>query len=373
MKDQLVTKDGPTGRYAIYFSISDSYSFAIANVIMGLKKYSPALMDLCDIIVYHTGISNENIGLLRKLHENTYFREMVFPEEYNVILEHKTAKVWGPYVVAKFAGFDLIHEYEKALFLDADLLIRDDISPIFALEEEIAWCNILAWDIKANFASLLRHPDDYISAGNAGLYYFSDKLKKYGITSKSIVSAFETVKGLKRGGSDELVMAWIVYENKMSLKELERDIWNIPARRAKPESKILHFLDHMNVSTKPWKNLAAYLYFTEWRDRYQQWLDMGGKGLANFTEKDHYALFGFDQREKIQKLETTLKAKASFKLEDYLQLQKEHQKLQEEHEKLQAKYDKVIDSVSWRFTKPFRVCANKLRDLMKKVRSCFKK
>ena len=98
-------------------------------------------MDLCDIIVYHTGISNENIGLLRKLHENTYFREMVFPEEYNVILEHKTAKVWGPYVVAKFAAQSGL----KPASADGDavkLTLADSgVTPAFTSVQEVEASN----------------------------------------------------------------------------------------------------------------------------------------------------------------------------------------------------------------------------------------
>jgi len=35
--------------YVIFFSINDGYSFAVANVIMGLRRYSPSLLEKSDI------------------------------------------------------------------------------------------------------------------------------------------------------------------------------------------------------------------------------------------------------------------------------------------------------------------------------------
>ena len=40
----------------IFFSISANYAFTVANVIMGLNKYSHELLKNCDIIIYHDGI-----------------------------------------------------------------------------------------------------------------------------------------------------------------------------------------------------------------------------------------------------------------------------------------------------------------------------
>ena len=345
---------------AIFFSISDSYTFAVANVIMGLYQYSSNMMKTCDVVVYHNGLTQKNQMLLKQLHNEIFFREMVFPEEYNEILNHKTALIWGPYVVAKFFGFELANEYDRVLFMDADLLIRDDISELFGIEEEMAWCNILAWNPTENFKDLLVHPKDYISAGNAGLYYFSGKLRKYNITRSDIVAAFEKVKSLKRGGSDELVIAWIVYEKGILLKELERDIYNIPARRARQDSKILHFLDHLKVSTKPWRNLAAYLYFADWAENYQRWIQMGGEGLVQFTQKDYYQLFAFDKDKKIGELEAKVKElKQRVDLDSY--------------NALEAKYQAVINSKSWKITAPLRWLGNIIKRLKKKVKTCFKK
>ena len=92
---------------AIFFSISDSYSFAAANMIMGLNQHSPKLMQFTDIIIYHNGISETNMRLLKSLHNNTYFVYMSFPESWHLIMEHPRTTQWGAFVISKLYGFFL--------------------------------------------------------------------------------------------------------------------------------------------------------------------------------------------------------------------------------------------------------------------------
>ena len=54
---------------------------------------------------------------------NTVYRAMAFPKEWEEILLHESVSKWGEFIVAKFLGFDLINQYEKVLFLDADMKI----------------------------------------------------------------------------------------------------------------------------------------------------------------------------------------------------------------------------------------------------------
>lgn len=36
----------------IFFAISDNFAFAVANVLMGLKKHSNKLLNNCDVIIF---------------------------------------------------------------------------------------------------------------------------------------------------------------------------------------------------------------------------------------------------------------------------------------------------------------------------------
>lgn len=362
-------------RKAIFFAISDSYSFAAANVIMGLNQYSQSLMEACDVIIYSNDLSEKNKMLLRQLHSNTYFLNMVFPESWSDILTHKKTIKWGNYVLCKYFGFFLIQNYEKVLHLDADMLIRGDISDLFEITGELAWRKTLAWDADENFSSIL--PDGaHIHAGSGGLLYFTDKLKKYDINERTILDAYNTTKDLKRGGIDETVIDWIVFKKGIRLTEVDEAVYNTPARIAKQQTKILHFLDSMHVSMKPWKNLAAFLYYEDWAQNYQCWLNMGGEGPINYSAEDYYGLFAFDLREIINKQNKRI---SHLENNNNALINSEHcliacvdKEIKDKNERLKDELTQLKNSTSWKITKPFRWLAAKFRKLKKKVKSCLK-
>lgn len=300
-------RDHPNQKNAIFIAISDNYSFAAANLLMGLCRHSEELMKQTDFIIYHTGISEKNKRLLRQIHANTLFKEMTFPAIWEDMLNDKKTLRWGAFVIVKLFGFQLIETYEKVLFLDADMLIQNDISALFETKEEIAWRRNRAWKAQDVFGDLLGEQASKLSVPNGGLIYFTDRLRKYRITDADIGDAYDTIKNLKRCGTEERVLAWLIHDREISLKELAVKLYNTPAVETEESAKIIHFVDQKSISTKPWKNLAAYLYFEEWTANYQKWLDMGGDGPINFTKKDYFDLFAFDKVKMIDSLNKQLK------------------------------------------------------------------
>lgn len=349
-----IPKEETENKYAIYFSITDNYSFAVANILMGMRHYSTQLLDRCDVIVYHTGISETNKKLLKQIHRNTLFEEMVFPSEWDEILEHPRTKKWGSFVICKFFGFDLINRYEKVLGLDADMHVRGDISPIFEIEQDMAWRPIVAWKPNEVFADIIESPDNNILAGNGGLMFFNDSIKKCKIDVDTIRNAFEDIKNLRPGGIDELVLAWVAHKNRLSVCELDVCDYNTSVQAHKTESKLVHFLDYKTIQTKPWKNPVAFLYYTDWAENYEKWLELGGNGLVNFSEEDYFQCFSFDRVKNIDK-----------KTKEIEQKNKRIAKLEQELENIKH-------SASWKITEPLRMIAKKVRNLKKKVKSCLK-
>lgn len=248
-------------------------------------------------------------------------------------------KIWGIYVIPKLFGFKLIEDYENVLFLDTDIIITSDISEIFAYEE-IAWRKVLAWNPVKIFKSLIRL-DDYISAGNGGVIYFSNKLTKYNVSDIDILDAYEKTKNLQ-GGIEEKIFAYLAYKKNMIVRELDLS-FNQPAGYIEPGNenkyKIIHFLDSRWLPTKPWKSLASYLYFKEWKENYEEWITMGGCGPVSFNETDYFGLFGFKQIDEINKLKKKIKQK-----------DEELQKLKN----IKKKYDSIANSRIWKVTKPIR-------------------
>ena len=360
---KIIPKQDSENENVIFFAISDDYSFAAANIMMSLNKYSEALMKTTDIIIYHDGISRKNAELLQSLHTNTYFVSMCFPPEWMTLLEDPRTTTWGSFVICKFFGFELIKKYKNVLHLDADMHILGDISPLFQIEEELAWRTIVGWDINTNFAPLLP-TGGQVHCGNGGLLLFTDKLLKYHITPETIQTVFEEVKDLAKGGTDEIVLAWLVFKNGIVLKELDISVYNTTPFYMNPEARLVHFIRNNAVPTKPWENLASYLYYDEWAQNHRAWLAMGGDRPVSFPKEAYYRLFGYDKAAQIRKLKKSVKnlrksneeyaAELAVAREEIAALNDKAKAMDRRIAELEEKLCVIRSSKSWRLTAPLR-------------------
>lgn len=257
--------DKPMSDYAIFFAITDNYAFAVANVIWGLKQHSPMLMKRCDIIIYSNDITEKNKQLIKAIHEKTMFLHITFPASWNILIEDQWAlkQGYGSHIFCKYYGFWLVKNYKRALWLDADVLIRGDISGLFDINECLAWRRVVAWNPNEVLNNILRTSDD-ISVGNGGLVCFSEELNALSIDwTKEVEKWASIIVNAPRGGHDEKIIACIAHEHHISVKELCINIYNTPIKHICEQTVIVHFLAPSNIEPKPWKSLASYLYFTD--------------------------------------------------------------------------------------------------------------
>ena len=122
------------------------------------------------------------------------------------------------------------------------------------------------------------------------------------------------------------------------------DVYNTPAYKALDNTRLLHFLYWRKTTTKPWDNLAAYLYFDDWAENYQKWLALGGDGPVHYTKEDYYNLFAFEKSGEIMKKDKQIA-------------------------KLEKRIETIIGSRGWKMVQFLRRIKDKLRKLLK----CFKK
>ena len=258
---------------AIFVAINDDYAFACGNLLLGIKKHSPNLFDSCDFICYELDLSKENKQALHSIFPHITFKSITetiekFPKE--LMDDERISKSrWGCFVLFKLLGFDLIREYDKALFLDVDILIQSDISDIFNYQY-IAWRkNISGWVPEA-FKGIFSDLDSIVGC-SGGVILFSKELRQYEIKMSDF--AYCLAQTTKHGGADEQILTYLIYSKGIPLQELPL-IYNMHAIGIDLESaKMVHFIDQC---TKPWKNPALLLAFPEWNSNYRLWLDLGG-------------------------------------------------------------------------------------------------
>lgn len=211
-----------TNKYAFFFAITDSYSFAVANIIMQLNHHNPNLMKECDILIYSDDMSERNKQLLCQLHDNIVFLDISFPEMWHEIVEDPWLKSSGYslHVFCKLYGFFLIDIYERVVWLDADILIRGDISELFHIDEPLAWRRV-GRNTKPELEGFISDSNSDISVGNGGLICFSNKLNYYcSDYMKEIELWCRRIIDAPGGGHDEKIIACVAYNNYIPVKEL---------------------------------------------------------------------------------------------------------------------------------------------------------
>ena len=132
----------------------------------------------------------------------------------------------------------------------------------------------------------------------------------------------------------------MVYSKGMLLKELDIK-FNTPASQSsktnivKKNIRIIHFIDFKGCTTKPWKNYASFLYYSEWSDNYYEWVRLGGDRIICFDNGDFHKLLLYGNVEK------------------YLIMLN--------------KYNSIRNSRLWRLSRPFRLILDKVKIMKKNI------
>lgn len=112
---------------AIILGATGNLSFALGVVLKGLKKYNPTLVNESDIIIYYQQMSEEARAALNKVLPCTFIAYK-FPDVSN--MRSHVLKDYGEMTFVRYECFRYLKQYQYVLWLDADILIRGDISDI---------------------------------------------------------------------------------------------------------------------------------------------------------------------------------------------------------------------------------------------------
>jgi len=261
---------------AILFGITADYSFALANVLTGLKKHSPGLAD--DIIVYHDGLAGEEQARLNAV---LPCRFMVY-EPPGELPDHHLSNL----TFSRFEGFRLLGEYRHVLWLDVDILIRGDISDILTHGGSGMACCYEPGPLARLFPDLSAPPDDIRrcdlekSYFNSGVMLLSDVLERPETMRDWLYRAVTEYPKICAKTADQGVINLMVQVFGIQITALPEPFncmicndWH-PAYRMKRDAKIIHSI----TEDKFWN----YWRSTVWDQNYRQWLDAGGTPAAGY-------------------------------------------------------------------------------------------
>lgn len=249
---------------AIVFGATGNLTFALGNVLIGLKKHSPDLK--ADIIVYEQGITEKDKTIINSIIPCN-FKKYHFPHQGH--LTEETLKKFSELTFSRFECFDLLEEYKKVLWLDVDILIKKDITSLF--DQKKSGISLVPGDLESIDFTI---DIEGLRAGdwkyNAGVLYLQDDLP-YSNQLKDwcYKKTVEMSKYLKC--ADQGIINLMIKEFSLDVFKMNIEYNFNPAY--KNDSRINHAkILHTFCPEKFWN----YWIEPEWDENYEAWVKMGG-------------------------------------------------------------------------------------------------
>jgi len=262
---------------AIVFGITANWSFALANVLMGIKNHSPDLNS--DFIVYHDNLSLKDQQLLNSILP-CIFINYKFPVETND-KKNLYLQQFSLLSFSIYECFNHLDSYNKVVWLDVDILIQKDINELIKLvNADIG----LIQDTKkliTNFTEINEKIRKYNLESNfycSGTVIFNDNLpERKKLTDwcyKKTLDLFEILKY-----PDQAILNLIIQDFKLNVTEINfRKFCCFPMDKKVKDAVIVHPAGQ----EKFWN----YWDFKDWNQNYKNWLKMGGTPYNG--KKIHY-------------------------------------------------------------------------------------
>ena len=169
---------------AITFGATNNYVFALANVLLGIKKYTVPFWD--DIIILHTDITSENQQVINAILpcKFVHVEDDEWCEQLERNLSKETMNMYSLATFFRYYCFDFLKEYRKVIWLDCDLLVQNDISGIADYGEKTGFAACMAdrmAPVEMCFGKLIPGYQMFVPLVNAGTLVLTDKLPHYEI------------------------------------------------------------------------------------------------------------------------------------------------------------------------------------------------
>lgn len=273
---------------AIVTSISDNYTFALANLLISIKKNSHKLLLDTDVIIFSEDLSQDNLKILKQIYPRIFLKRFDWTGLEKIRSTLTRDSRYGIYVFEKVFAFELLEKYANVIHLDADILIKDDISELQNISD-IAWRPPFVWKASHILQRFVKVKNQKLSAPSGGVIVFGENLRQAKITRKDILYAYEQTETCERGGVEEKVLTYLVFSKNIKFLELGVE-YNCPVtHRSLNSAKVIHFYGARNP--KPWLDLDAFNAVPEWNVYHREFMSIARDLFHSYVDP---VCFSFD-------------------------------------------------------------------------------
>ena len=251
---------------AIVFTLSSDLAFAVACVMMDLKRISPNIAD--EVVIIHDGIREKDQSLLNSIYPCRFIL-YDFPIKDPSIFNQGTLNHFTKMVFAKFECLRLLDEYNSVMYLDNDIVIQKDISELFERCES----GMKMMPSGMNVRVQLHEPIEGYDMNKDGIcgstFVFQDHLKGYmNMYNFCYESLARYAKSLFLG--EQAIFDFMIQKFDLTFSPIDVKIYS-PHPNDKElidNAKIIHAYGQQ----KFWNGLSN----EQWNRNYALWLKMGG-------------------------------------------------------------------------------------------------
>ena len=269
---------------AIVFSGTRDLVFAMANVVIGIKKHSPNLE--FDTIVYHDGICKEDQDRFNKI-TSTSFKFYNGNKYLEKLPETENIKKYSIMSFAIYEIFNLLNIYKRVIYLDSDLLIQKDITEMLSYGP-IAMGNGRLTINEACGFEILDENNNH-SARSFGVVIVNDSLPRY---EKLTTECYQLTKKYwdTLVFPDQGILNLVMALNKIKIENLPKKYNTGKAQSNLHKATIVHM---QGGKSKFWNNGVSNIMFPEWNQNNEYWESLGGSPYIG--PRYYWGLHGMSQ------------------------------------------------------------------------------
>ncbi len=258
---------------AIVFGLSSDHVFAIACVIMDIKKLCPNLID--EIVVLHDGICKNDQKILHSIMP-TKFILYEFPLKGNSVLNSRSIKYFTKMVFTKFECLRLLEDYKNVMWLDYDIVVQKDISELFLPDTSGIKMIPGGLTVRDQLYEAVNEFNMEVEGICGSTFVFQDNLKNYKEMHSFCYEMLEKYCDLLYLG-EQGIFDFMIQKFDLQVTTIDPKIYTphpsdlINAKDAK--------VIHAYGQPKFWNGI----HNAQWVSNYKRWLMLGGSRFKNRT------------------------------------------------------------------------------------------
>jgi len=265
---------------AVVFGLSANQVFAVACVMMDIKKLSPDLAD--EIVIIHDGINEQDKNILQNILP-TKFIDYDFPLKKKEVLDAKAIKYFTKMVFTKFECLRLLNDYRNVMWLDYDIVVQEDIGHLFLPSENGIKMMLGGIPVRGQLHEEVLEYDMDKEGIVGSLFVFQDNLKNYLDLYKYCYMALEKYVNVLHLG-EQAIFDFMLQEFKLQPIFLDGEIYTPHPTNMElaKKAKIIHAYGQ----PKFWNGLEH----SGWNENYKKWLELGGTPCKNKNNSFFYKI-----------------------------------------------------------------------------------